>query len=361
MNILHLHTELNIVCGITRTIFLTCKYSHSNFSNYIVTLGGDSIEKFKKVCLETDVININRKSVYGLIKILIILYKFCKGNDIHIIHSYHRYFDFISYILAKIMKIRTITSVQSKVYGKKYLSYNSEYLIAISDSIKNHLKYYYKISEDKIFLINNFVEPSAKEILNDKESIRKILNLSPKSFIIGFVGRFNYSEKGLDILLKAFCKFFHSVKNCYLILIGKGEDENEIIKYVKRNRLPVKIVNATENIYDYYNIFDLFVLPSRIEPFGIVVIESGLMNIPFIGANVDGISEIIQDKVTGLLFEKNNYNDLLLKMKTMYENREFAKRCVDNLNSEVLNNYTDRQIIPKIMNLYNNLYKKNIN
>ena len=73
----------------------------------------------------------------------------------------------------------------------------------------------------------------------------------------------------------------------------------ELILLKSKNMFPqqvqsITLLSSKENIYDYYNIMDLVVLPSRIEPFGIVVIEAGMMNKPFIGSNVDGIAEIIE-------------------------------------------------------------------
>ena len=84
-------------------------------------------------------LNFSRTNLFESLKILIYLIKFIRKNSIQIVHSHHRYFDFIIYVVTKFVKIKTITSVQSKVYGYKALSYKADKLIACSNCIKKHL------------------------------------------------------------------------------------------------------------------------------------------------------------------------------------------------------------------------------
>ena len=54
----------------------------------------------------------------------------------------------------------------------------------------------------------------------------------------------------------------------------------------------------------------LFVLPSREEPFGIVLLEAGLAGVPIVASKVGGVPSIIRDKETGILVEPENVQDL---------------------------------------------------
>ncbi len=83
------------------------------------------------------ILNVSRNNILNVIKICFFIIKYCNENSISIIHSHHRYFDLIAYVVSKVLEIRTVTTVHSKVYGKKILSYKADKLIAVSESVEN--------------------------------------------------------------------------------------------------------------------------------------------------------------------------------------------------------------------------------
>ena len=118
-------------------------------------------------------------------------------------------------------------------------------------------------------------------------------------------------------------------------------------KFCELNKSSVSLLSSKENIFDYYNLMDLVVLPSRIDPFPLVMLETGLMNRPFIGSNVDGIAELIEHEKDGLLFESGNVDDLKNQILRIFNNRLLADTLAKNLNKKVLESYTVEKIIPQ--------------
>ena len=59
MNILHLHTNLNLTCGITKTIYLITKNLNDDIKHSVYSLGGDSIKKFESAGINTILSDIN--------------------------------------------------------------------------------------------------------------------------------------------------------------------------------------------------------------------------------------------------------------------------------------------------------------
>ena len=353
MNILHLHPELNLTCGITKTIYLISGKLNDEFHHHIITLGGDAIDKFVDSKIMVTEINLKRNSMISSLKIFFKIYNYCKRNKINIIHSYHRYFDLLAFLISKLYSVKTITSVQSKVIGQKLFSYNADMLIAPSNNIMLHLEKYFNINGSKIVVISNFVDQEELKIYVGKNELKSELNIPQNSFVIGFIGRFSVKEKGIDILLGACQNLYRNHPNTYLILVGNGEDKIFVEEYLKVHSIPVKVIPPQKQIFDYYNICNLVVLPSRIEPFGIVVIEAGLMKLPVIGSNVDGIAEIIEDNVDGLLFEPDNIQDLTDKLKVLISDNNKAIFLANNLFEKVSKFYTADKIIPKYRDLYN--------
>ena len=355
MNILHLQNNINLACGVTKTIYLIVKNIDKSYQHNIICLSGDGLSRFEGIGLLPIIIHYNRFSFWGTFKIFIYLQKFCKKNKIDIIHSHHRYFDFLSSIIGKYLKIKTVMSVQSKVYGLRFFSYKSNQLIACSETIKNHLIDYFKINPKKIKVIYNFVDPEEVRVSISNTNLREKLGIQKNSNTIGFFGRFNNKEKGIDLLLSAFNILKKDYANLYLILVGNGIDLNYVNSFINKNKLKAIIIPSTKSIYDYYNICDIVVLPSRVEPFGIVTIEAGLMKKAVLGSNIDGIAEIINNNINGLLFEKNNCNDLVEKLKILLGDEELRKKIGFNLYNDVIEKYTKKISIPFYENVYSNL------
>lgn len=350
MNILHLHTNLNLTCGISKTIYLIAKYPAESCQHFIISLGGDAEKKFSDAGIKVTYLSDHQISRKCLLKILLFLKHFIKENKIDIVHSHHRYFDFVSYALSFFCKLKRVTSVQSLVYGKKLISYKSPVLLAAGESVKKHLIDYFKIRKERIIVFNNFIDINEVPQNVNMELIKENLNIPMGAYLIGYVGRFSIKEKGIDILIKAFEKFNASYKNSYLIMAGDGDD-------IKKINIPenVIIIKAKKNIFEFYKIFDCLVLPSRIDPFPLTVLEAGMMKIPFIGSDVNGISEIIEDNIDGLLFEKGNENMLIEKLELFYKEKEFASKCAGNLYQKVLKKYNHKKAVELLNKIYEEL------
>jgi L-malate glycosyltransferase len=355
INILHLQTELNLACGITKTIDQIIKYSSPKFKHYLIALGGDGLERFNSSIVNIEILSEDRNSFLGTFSILKLIYKFVKLNSIEIIHSHHRYFDFLTWCIKSVAKIKTVTSVQSKIFGRKYFSYKSDKLIACSKSIKEHLVKNFKIDQNRINLIYNSADLNEIENLKTKEEIFMALQIPFDKFIIGYVGRLDFKEKGIDILLDAIQKISKFDESIFLLLVGNGSKEKDINEFIKFSNIKAKQINSQLNIYDYYNIMDVIVLPSRVDPFPLVMLEAGLMKIPLIGGSVDGIVELIEHRKDGLLFNVGDVDDLVSQILEFIMNKKFAESLSENLYQKVLSYYTVQNIIPKYEKLYSNL------
>jgi L-malate glycosyltransferase len=350
LNILHLQTNLNLTCGVSKTVYLVAKRGAESHNHFVVALGGDAGKKFSDAGINIKFLNLYYDSPGKNIKIISSVKKIVKEKNIDVIHSHHRLFDFVAYIISFTCKIKRVTSVQSFVYGKKLFSYKSPVLLAAGESVKNHLINYYKIENDRIIVFNNFIDTNEIPEYNNKKTTKKKLGITEDAYVIGYAGRFSVKEKGIDILVNAFRKFNGKNKDSNLVMVGGGEDFKKID--IPENTLTVE---SKENIFDYYGIFDCLVLPSRVDPFPLAVLEGGMMQVPFIGANVNGIPEIIKDNEDGLLFEKENENMLIEKMYMYYNNRDFARKCAGNLNRKVVEKYNHKKAIELLNKIYEEL------
>lgn len=349
--IIHLTNYISYTSGVTRYIYLLIKHTKQFFDHEIICFEGDAFELFRKDKIK--ITKLNCKGVKSFPGIFFYLNNYCKTNGVDIIHNHHRIFDTLTSLLPS-KKIRTVTTVHSKVFGMKLLSYRADRIISVSDSITNHLTRYFNKSAQKVRRLKNFIDETELGIDIPAIELKKYFNLTDRKVIL-FAGRFS-KEKGVDILIRAFKNLSNRCHNSALIMVGEGKEESELKKYSAENKLPVYFNVPVKNIFNFYNIADLVVLPSRVDPFPYVMLESGLMKKPFIGSKVDGIQELIKDNVNGILFEKECIDDLVNSVLLILRDESAGKKLANELHRIVMDNYTAEKVISDYIEFYNSLF-----
>ncbi len=211
---------------------------------------------------------------------------FEKPNVIHAHLYVLKYLNRVSDSLNGIKLFYTCHSIPSCYFGEKYLEQTNAaknlidnygmQLIALHDDMKKEL--------DSLFMRNNTVV--IKNGVNfDKFDIecsqrgrlRKQLNISEEAFVVGHVGRFTY-QKNHMFLLDVFKAVKDKEKKSVLLLVGSGDEKRKIVKRINELGLHdnVIILSHRTDIPELMSIMDVFVFPSIIEGFGIVLVEAQL-------------------------------------------------------------------------------------
>lgn len=132
------------------------------------------------------------------------------------------------------------------------------------------------IESNKFKIIKNGIDCERfKFDPNIRENMRKKLNISKETKVIGHIGRFT-KVKNHMFLLNVYKEYEKLNTNSKLLLVGKGPLENKIKKLVKKNNLENKVIFAgiRENTNDFLQAMDCFVFPSLKEGLGIALIEA---------------------------------------------------------------------------------------
>ena len=357
MHILHLQTELRLSCGVTRVIFQLMKNASADSAHFVLAFGGNAVYKFKKERLFIKTIPRYIKYAALLLHVYEI-YTFCKEKNITVIHAHHRYFDLAASIAARFLGIPVVTSVHSKVTSKKLFSYRAGHFIAVSNTIKQHLIKVFNISPEKITLIHNFVDETTYSTIGlDPELLKNKLGIYGERTVIAFIGRFS-KEKGVDVLLQAFRKLQYEYVDLTLLLIGDGEEKREMVKQIHAKLKDVKIIDPQEDIAPYYQLADIIVLPSRVDPYPIVMLEAGLMKKAFIAAKVDGIGEFIRDGINGILVQPNDISDLISGLSKLLDSSALRFELSEHLHKKVMETSLKEHVLPKYYALYASLAGK---
>jgi glycosyltransferase involved in cell wall biosynthesis len=162
-------------------------------------------------------------------------------------------------------------------------------------------------------------------------------NYSESSSIILSAGRLTY-QKGFDILVEVAKKVFQKHNNYKWYILGKGEDrdllERKIIEYNLTDKLI--LTGNVRNIDDYYKQTEIFVLTSRFEGLGMVVLEALNYNVPVVSFKCRvGPSEIIDNNVNGYLVNVGEINIMADKICYLIENHVIRKRFSQNAKKDL--------------------------
>ncbi len=336
INVLHLISSLQ-VGGAEKLLISQLKANKDSDINLTVVVLNDLYdEKLKQELLDTsyEIYFLERKQSSKNPLFLFKLLEIVIGHKINVIHS-HNYGSKIWGILCKLCcpflkNVHTVhdTNLISR-YNKLNLLLHRCFIdknIAISRSVYDEC---INFNIKKTVVINNGIDLSQYKYRNSKEENRyfKIINVS----------RLNYHKKGQDILIKALkiCKEKGLCFECNFVGGESDYSKNES-KYLKELVISLNLekeINFLGNRNDVPALLsesDLFVLTSRYEGFGLVVIEAMASGLPVIASNIDGPAELIKNNENGLLFESENETELVRKIIKLHENKELRAKIVEN-------------------------------
>ena len=130
------------------------------------------------------------------------------------------------------------------------------------------------LKDEKIKVIHHGIDYRKYSETNTTD-LRNQLGISQQDLIIGFVGRLSV-QKGVKYMIEAFRLVAEKFKNVHLVIAGTGELEGMIKEFATKFNLEnrIHLLGFRKDIPDLMRTFDIFLLPSLWEGFGIVLIEA---------------------------------------------------------------------------------------
>lgn len=166
-------------------------------------------------------------------------------------------------------------------------------------------------------------------------------------------------NKGVDILIKAFTKAFKNNPKYKLVIGGDGNEKNNLIELVSsleiNNQVDFLGPLSREKVEIEMNKANCFVLPSRYETFGVVLIEALACGLPLISTKTCGPMDIVNDS-NGILVGIDNIQELSEAMIYMSKNYNIFNKQM--LRNDCINKYSEENIINKIIFEYNKILQK---
>ncbi|PVC76048.1 glycosyltransferase [Priestia megaterium] len=204
------------------------------------------------------------------------------------------------------------SNIKKSIYGKieRVLAHFTDLIINVSkDEYEQAL--IYKIPKEKMITVTNAIDVD----LYKKHSKSKFF----EKFVIGFVGRLD-EQKNPMFLIDIALEIIPKIPNALFYVVGDGELKKEFTEKINQNQLNQYFYMAgwSSNVAEEICNFDVALMISKWEGFGLVVCEYMAARKPVIGVPVGGVKNIINHKKNGILVSEYNpseFSEYILELK----------------------------------------------
>ena len=288
---------------------------------------------------------------------MVALLKKIKGTKMKLIVSYHQD-----------VHLKGWQGIYERSMRKMFLCFilnqADKIIVSSLDYIENSniQSYYFKN-------INRFVEipfgvPRKFNKQNKNNELLQKHGFSTNDFIVMFAGGLgtNHYFKGVNYLIRALSQIEN--KNVKVLVLGDGKLRKDYEKMVKALGLTGRVQFAgyveAKLMVSYYNLADLFILPSinSSEAFGIVLIEAMACGKPVLASNLKGVRSVVDVGINGLLVEPKNSRDIADKIKYLVNHPEKLRLFGENGLKSVEQKYRWSVIINNLEKVYYNVMRK---
>lgn len=264
-----------------------------------------------------------------------------------LIHAHLSRASWMAGLAGKAVGIPVVSTTHNRI-KQKYIN-NVDFFTTISDELSNHLSQL-AIDARRIKKIPNF------SLVSPVNTIALRGN-SPLVFVA--IGRF-VAKKGFDVLLRAFKEYLQaSTVPARLRLAGDGP----LMQQLRALAFELDIENVVEftgwvdDIVSFYDSGDVFVLPSRDEPFGIVLIEAMARGKTIIASNVGGPRDFLSER-TAFLVEADDIDGLSRAMQNAASQPELCLRKSTAALDMYRSSYTKDAVLPSFIAFYELIIKE---
>ncbi len=216
---------------------------------------------------------------------------------------------------------------------------------------------------NKVYCIANGVDTQKFSTIT-KNSFKEYHNIPAEKRMILCSARID-TQKNQLLLLKAFNKLYEKQKDLHLVCLGTVSDSeyfNVLMEYTRAHNLGhvVSFIgNLTpkdELLINAYNEAEILVLPSRHEPFGMVILEAWAAKTPVVASLTGGVGKIITHDHNGLLFENGKLDSLYKNMKNLLEDIELKNKLIIQATKDV-KKYDWKEIVNDLDYIYSKSLK----
>ena len=261
------------------------------------------------------------------------------------------------YVVSRRVDFRPVKGLFSRLkYGSRVDRY-----IAITQAVKD-VMVQNGISAEKIAVVHSATDVGRFESVGgEREEILREFRLSEHTFLIGNVAAC-VGHKGQDYLLSAMPTVFSEFPNAVLFIVGDGPLRGELEASARKLKISDRVIftGMRDDVPRFLHAFDLFVLPSWGEGMGSVLLEAMAARKPVVATDADGIIEVVQDRINGLLVPTRNAEALACGIGWMLRHRDAARAMGEAGRRTVEEWFTADRMVEGTLAVYDTLVRRDV-
>lgn len=233
----------------------------------------------------------------------------------------------------------------------------ADQMISVSHATRDEACWMYQTPKEKTAVVYNGVNRRRFDRIIEPDVVRRRYQIGPMDPVVLFCGRLDY-QKGPDILLDAFPAALNRMSHAKLIFAGDGGMRGGLERRARDQGIhrAVRFLgyrNGSE-LAEVFKIADVVCIPSRNEPFGIVVLEAWSAAKPVLVTHNGGPSEYVDHETDGLkLFE--NPESVAWGLHRVFDDFDHARWMGKNGRAKVENGFTWDSVAEQTLKVYDPL------
>ena len=293
------------------------------------------------------------------------LAKFLDQQKIDLIHVHHGY-DLFLCVLARVFAKRgkvvytrqmNLTRYKNDIYHRFLYRHVDRYVV-ISQALHDDAVKYLPIEKEKVKLLYYGVPKPPLES-TDCQAYFKEHGFVPDSTKIAIFGRIE-AVKGQHLVVEAVTSLIREGSRLQAALIGHVMDKDyfdDLQNDIKNNHLEaaIKYLGFHTNPVSIMPCFDVVVLATRCETFGLVLPEAMRAGVCVIGTDCGGVPEIIQHGKTGLLFKPDDANDLARQLRHLVSDNDLRQRLAEAGKVDADARFSEEKHFERLMAIFGEL------
>jgi glycosyltransferase involved in cell wall biosynthesis len=214
--------------------------------------------------------------------------------------------------------------------------------------------------EKRITVVQHGVDLSCFNGEIDAFAMRQELGIGDEPLVVTAVRLIK--RKSPDLLISAFARVLKVVPDAKLVIAGSGREEDNLSRQINS----LDITNSVfmvgrltkEKVAKLMAAADVFVLPSKMESFGLSLLEASAAGVPVVCSNAGGVPEIFQDGFNALLYPPGDDNAMAKAIICLIQDKELAKKISANA-VETASKFTWEMTAERTLQVYEEVLQEN--
>ncbi|MFW5804448.1 MAG: glycosyltransferase [bacterium] len=345
--------------GLPRRMLLISNILRSNgFEVYIAGKNGHLLEQIKAENINYLLFKDYGKNPINNIFIYLVntykLLRYVRRNKIKTLSNHSRHTmimaNFVRFFAnARLINVDHGIKRFNKLFRIKFLWGNN--IISVSNGAKQDLVYKYKLSPDRITVILNSIPP-----LDGSYKVHNLTNRKNK--VVTCIAFFT-EQKNHKFLLHNWEKVINHYNNVSLKLVGEGPLKEEMEKIVIDKNLndKVEFLAGNSNVKEILSKSDFIILTSKREGLPTVILEAFSIGVPALASKIAGNNEIIENGYNGYMYEPNDSDDFVRKVKKMLDDDNNTKMMGKNAQITYQHKFSFSKYKQSIIDYYSKVSK----